>query len=331
AAAAASHAAPALAGRALDAAESTGAAAAPLDPAALAAPSTAAPAVAAPAVAAPAAAAAAASTAEVAVPESPAAVAATAAAAPVSVAAAPAAAAAPSAAAAGTTTDTNESSLPAGHILTFGDLAGTSVIGHDWLLESALPLITVPQGCSNLWRPHEAIMEFVDGFIATHLPSPFMAVHLRRGDFSGHLKKQSYKRHVFLPIAAVGEFILTRAAAASLHTVLLASDGTDAEVAMLTQLITASNTTKLVTLHESRFAWADTHDEPWGRALLALEQSLPEGGGKGVVRALAEKYICARAHVFYGTVYSTFSTDIIRIRAAEGVANCMDGKVGEDG
>ncbi|CAI7906579.1 unnamed protein product, partial [Closterium sp. NIES-54] len=98
AAAAASHAAPALAGRALDAAESTGAAAAPLDPAALAAPSTAAPAVAAPAVAAPAAAAAAAaaSTAEVAVPESPAAVAATAAAAPVSVAAAPAAAAAPS-------------------------------------------------------------------------------------------------------------------------------------------------------------------------------------------------------------------------------------------
>ncbi|CAI5524754.1 unnamed protein product [Closterium sp. Naga37s-1] len=176
-----------------------------------------------------------------------------------------------------------------------------------------------------------AIMEFVDGFIATHLPSPFMAVHLRRGDFSGHLKNQSYKRHVFLPIAAVGDFILSRVAAANLHTVLLASDGTDAEVAMLTQLITANNSTRLVTLHESRFTWADTHNEPWGQALLALEQSLPEGGGKGVVRALAEKYICARAHVFYGTVYSTFSTDIIRIRAAEGVANCMDGKVGEEG
>ncbi|CAI5464375.1 unnamed protein product [Closterium sp. Yama58-4] len=189
----------------------------------------------------------------------------------------------------------------------------------------------VPPGCSNLWRPHAAVMEFVDGFIATHLVDPFMAVHLRRGDFSGHLKKQSYKRHVFLPIAAVAAFILSRAAAANLHTVLLASDGTEAEVAALSQILTASNATRLVTLHESRFTWADTHNEPWGRALLALEQSLPEGGGKGVVRALAEKYICARAHVFYGTVYSTFSTDIIRIRAAEGVANCMDGKVGEEG
>ncbi|GJP47627.1 hypothetical protein CLOM_g6807 [Closterium sp. NIES-68] len=238
------------------------------------------------------------------------------------------AAAAPAAAAPG---GDENSDLPAGHILTFGDLAGTSVIGHDWLLESALPLVTVPPDCSNLWRPHAAVMAFVDGFIAAHLGSQYMAVHLRRDDFYGHLKKQSYKRHVFLPIAAVGTFILSRAAAAGLNTVLLATDGTAAEVDMLTRMITATNATRLVTLHESRFAWSDTHSEPWGQALLALEHSMPEGGGKGVVRALAEKYICARAHVFYGTVYSSFSTDIIRIRAAEGMANCMDGKVGEEG
>lgn len=70
-------------------------------------------------------------------------------------------------------------------------------------------------------------------------------------------------------------------------------------------------TLSVVTMHQLVGEW---------RKELAKLDSLHSG----LVTAVVEKYICASAVAFLGTVGSTFSEDIVRIRVASSHASCSD-------
>ncbi|CAI5493364.1 unnamed protein product [Closterium sp. Naga37s-1] len=213
-------------------------------------------------------------------------------------------------------------------VLSLGDLNGLSLAGLPFDMYSPHPPFRL--SCTDLWLPPPPVEGFVTGFIDTFLGGDYAAVHLRRSDFSRvyHRTHQAKSHPAFLPIVAVGRFIMRRLANRSVTAVYLATDASQYEVELLERLLMGmAPGSPLVVVRLPAFgATSDEYQRfPWVKTFHEAERDM-EGGTNtnGIARALAEKHICARAKHFIGTPYSSYSKDIFRMREVQGLASCAD-------
>ncbi|CAI5458893.1 unnamed protein product [Closterium sp. Yama58-4] len=213
-------------------------------------------------------------------------------------------------------------------VLSLGDLNGLSLAGLPFDMLSPHPPFRL--SCVDLWMPPPPVEGFVTGFIDTFLGGDYAAVHLRRSDFSRvyHHAHQTKSHPAFLPIVAVGRFIMRRLANRSVTAVYLATDASQYEVELLERLLMgmAPGSPLIVVRLPAFGASSDEYQRfPWVKAFHEAERDM-EGGSNtnGIARALAEKHICARAKHFIGTPYSSYSKDIFRMREVQGLASCAD-------
>ncbi|CAI5958865.1 unnamed protein product [Closterium sp. NIES-64] len=213
-------------------------------------------------------------------------------------------------------------------VLSLGDLNGLTLAGLPFDMFSPHPPFRL--SCVDLWLPPPPVEGLVTGFIDTFLGGDYAAVHLRRSDFSRvyHHAHQTKSHPAFLPIVAVGRFIMRRLADRSVTAVYLATDASQYEVELLERLLMgmAPGSPLIVVRLPAFGATSDEYQRfPWVKTFHEAERDM-EGGTNtnGIARALAEKHICARAKHFIGTPYSSYSKDIFRMREVQGLASCAD-------
>ncbi|CAI6011568.1 unnamed protein product [Closterium sp. NIES-65] len=122
-------------------------------------------------------------------------------------------------------------------VLSLGDLNGLTLAGLPFDMFSPHPPFRL--SCVDLWLPPPPVEGLVTGFIDTFLGGDYAAVHLRRSDFSRvyHHAHQTKSHPAFLPIVAVGRFIMRRLADRSVTAVYLATDASQYEVELLERLL----------------------------------------------------------------------------------------------
>ncbi|CAI5971939.1 unnamed protein product [Closterium sp. NIES-65] len=125
-------------------------------------------------------------------------------------------------------------------VLSLGDLNGLTLAGLPFDMFSPHPPFRL--SCVDLWLPPPPVEGLVTGFIDTFLGGDYAAVHLRRSDFARVYRHahQTKSHPAFLPIVAVGRFIMRRLADRSVTAVYLATDASQYEVELLERLLMAN-------------------------------------------------------------------------------------------
>ncbi|GJP56104.1 hypothetical protein CLOM_g15160 [Closterium sp. NIES-68] len=217
-------------------------------------------------------------------------------------------------------------------VLSLGNIYGLLLNGKTgkMLHETKPPFRT---SCLDLWEPPPVVRQFVSGFIDTFLGDDFAAVHMRRGDFShAYLRneeKEQNRNPAFLPIASIARYIVSRLSGRGISILYLATDASLAEVQFLEKLLLELDSKApfiVERLPQFSKGSLEYKESDWVRDFEDLDEE-----DKGILKALAEKHICARAQYFIGTPKSTFSSDIIRIREVEGRASTVDSYLGDSG
>lgn len=214
-------------------------------------------------------------------------------------------------------------------VLSLGNLYGFGLNRPSYHLHQSVPPFVLSAWCGDLWSPPPVVRGFVDGFIDTFLGRDFAAVHMRRGDFSKtYLKPREGHQQdpAFLPLPMIARHIINRLAGKGVSVLYLATDAGPLEVQFLEKLLLELDPKypviieRLPIFQEDSVEWKEYG---WIKEFQRLDEE-----DDGLLRALAEKHICASARYFIGTPMSTFSKDIFRIREVEGRKNGVDGYIG---
>lgn len=213
-------------------------------------------------------------------------------------------------------------------VISVGSTYYVQLTGLPFYFDAWIPPLKT--ACSNIWQPPPPVANFVNGFIDTFLGNDYAALHLRRGDFAmTYLKEGSTKKTTaFLPIVTVARFITRRLKNTGVSALYLATDASPFEVELLEKLILSTRTEDpLIVIRLPNFSTSSPEYSsfPWVNRFLEMDQQ-----DSGVLRALAEKYICAKARFFIGTPKSTFSGDIFRLRVLEGHMTDVDAYLGNE-
>ncbi|GJP35210.1 hypothetical protein CLOM_g19719 [Closterium sp. NIES-68] len=214
-------------------------------------------------------------------------------------------------------------------VISLGDAFALGLRGLPFFFEGGVP--PFKSTCADIWQPPPVIENFVKGFIDTFLGSEYAAVHLRRSDFAKTYLKEGHERErgSFLPIVTVAHFIIERLRDKGASVVYLATDASPSEIQLLEKLFLGSSSTSplvVVRLPEFPKGSEEYSQFAWVKKFQDLDSQ-----EDGVLRALAEKHICANARFFIGTPRSTFSSDIFRLRVLHGRMNDVDAYLGDEG
>ncbi|GJP34812.1 hypothetical protein CLOM_g19232 [Closterium sp. NIES-68] len=225
-------------------------------------------------------------------------------------------------------------------LIPLGDL-GSSLFDESFHMEIDVPFFRRP-GCPNKLavQPHPAVFEAASRFVSDVLLKDvtqtreksssaensissqneghrYMAIHWRRKDLitsfqdsGAHLSTNRTARCIAARMAISG----------NLSTVFLATDAEAAEVEELTKAV-LSHVPKLRLMQLP----PNLEEQAWAQVLLPYQFEHP-----GLVRATLDKAVCALADVFLGTVASSFTDDIQRIRTGLRLAACEDKVLCED-
>eukprot|EP00271_Cylindrocystis_brebissonii_P012224 TRINITY_DN3042_c0_g1_i2.p1 TRINITY_DN3042_c0_g1~~TRINITY_DN3042_c0_g1_i2.p1 ORF type:complete len:624 (+),score=43.55 TRINITY_DN3042_c0_g1_i2:135-2006(+) len=207
-------------------------------------------------------------------------------------------------------------------VFSFGDLFpidGISEIPHQFLgVED--PLELAAEGpCAMAMRPDEAILESARGFIRSHIgDDPYLAVHLRRGDFWEHNINSNF--HMWLSARKLGTCIGERLRRINnegpMTTIFMATNGNDDEIDFLMKTVKDVSKVKSIRLvrmqpHHFQEAWASP---------------LVERGWRDHQQAQAEvgKTVGAMSKVLLGSWGSTFSATMYRLKNGLVGRSCHD-------
>lgn len=216
-----------------------------------------------------------------------------------------------------------------GNLFRLEDIAGLPPRTHT---SANLPLVAaagaVPSACRLVIQPHPAIVLAAKGYARTVLGRPYAALHLRRGDFH-HFWGPDCRRDGsesgargcrIPPLTAVAACVADKLAHApgAPQVLYVASNAHPAEAALLESLLRAAGITVVRAPRKLAgdaagpgFFWA----QEWSRN--GLDQS-------PLARATFDKLVCAMADLFMGSLFSTFTDDIVGMRAGLGTLTCRD-------
>ncbi|MCO5571320.1 hypothetical protein L7F22_025058 [Adiantum nelumboides] len=197
-------------------------------------------------------------------------------------------------------------------VIGVGDLFYADVESN-WVNQVGGPLL---HKCRNLIQPHNYIIATAERFIQTYLGKNFVGLHFRRYGFLTFCNENSKRGHEchFYPIPQAAECIWRIVSATSARVIYLSTDAKASETNLLQSLLYKNGLRiSLVTRpdHESGEKW----DSPLARHGLLNDKE---------VIAMLDKTICAMSNTFLGSLGSTFSADILRMRAEWGAANSCD-------
>ncbi|GJP43366.1 hypothetical protein CLOM_g2839 [Closterium sp. NIES-68] len=146
---------------------------------------------------------------------------------------------------------------------------------------------------------------------------PFIGMHWRRGDFKAYCFWHGPKNACYFPVQQVAYWVYRKTRELAINNLFLATNAKHAELEELTVLLNQMSDYKLniVRLPSVR----EKSKEKWMRPIQHLTLGRTE-----LIPVALEKLICAQSHVFWGSVASTFSMDIQRLRHGLRVASCND-------
>lgn len=170
-----------------------------------------------------------------------------------------------------------------------------------------IPFVRSP-GCPNALAvvPHEAITEAGERYTREVLGGePFVAMHMRRGDFADYCK--SFVGGCYFSLFQLVKCLLKkRKAFPTITKLFLATNARRNEVGKFKKLLNMRSKPHQLTIH--RLPLRLIHSGAWSKPITRAKLRYA-----GIVFAVLDKVICARATVFLGSPHSTFSTDIQRM------------------
>ncbi|KAJ8755800.1 hypothetical protein K2173_024345 [Erythroxylum novogranatense] len=169
----------------------------------------------------------------------------------------------------------------------------------DWLTQPGGPLA---HKCKTLIEPSRVIMVTAQRFIQTFLGENFVALHFRRHGFLTFCNAK--KPSCFYPIPQAADCISRVVGRANAPVIYLSTDAAESETGLLQSLVAVNGKTVPLVKRPS-YNSAEKWDAFLHRHGL---QDDPQ------VEAMLDKTICAMSSVFIGSLGSTFTEDILRLR-----------------
>lgn len=193
-------------------------------------------------------------------------------------------------------------------VIAVGDLFYADV-EEEWVMQPGGPLA---HKCKTALQPSRLILLTAQRFVQTFLGGNFIALHFRR---HGFLKFCNAKAEsCFYPIPQAAECIVRVVEKADAPAIYLSTDAADSETNLLQSMVVLNDKTIPLIKRPDH-----TSVEKWD-ALLYRNHL----GGDAQVEAMLDKTICALSNVFIGSLGSTFTDDILRLRRGWGSASHCD-------
>ncbi|XP_060218004.1 O-fucosyltransferase 36-like isoform X1 [Lycium barbarum] len=193
-------------------------------------------------------------------------------------------------------------------VIAIGDVFFADV-EKKWVMQPGGP---ISHGCKTLIEPSRLILLTAQRFIQTFLGENFIALHFRR---HGFLKFCNAKNtSCFYPVPQAANCINRVVERAIAPVIYLSTDAADSETGVLQSLVVVNGKTVPLVRRPAR-----NSAEKWDALLYrhGLE-------GDRQVEAMLDKTICALSDVFIGSMGSTFTEDIFRLRKGWGSASVCD-------
>ncbi|KAM3375164.1 O-fucosyltransferase 36 [Capsicum galapagoense] len=193
-------------------------------------------------------------------------------------------------------------------VIAIGDVFFANV-EKKWVMQPGGP---ISHKCKTLVEPSRLILLTAQRFIQTFLGGNFIALHFRR---HGFLKFCNAKNSsCFYPVPQAADCINRAVERSTAPVVYLSTDAAESETGLL-QLLLVVNGKKVPLVRRP----TRNSNEKWDALLYrrGLE-------GDRQVEAMLDKTICAMSDVFIGSMGSTFTEDILRLRKDWGSASHCD-------
>ncbi|KAJ8560141.1 hypothetical protein K7X08_004199 [Anisodus acutangulus] len=192
-------------------------------------------------------------------------------------------------------------------VIAIGDVFFADV-EKKWVMQPGGP---ISHKCRTLVEPSRLILLTAQRFIQTFLGENFIALHFRRHGFLKFCNAK--KSSCFYPVPQAADCINRVAEKAIAAVIYLSTDAAESETGLLQSLVVNGKTVPLVRRPARNSA------EKWDALLYrhGLE-------GDHQVEAMLDKTICALSDVFIGSMGSTFTEDILRLRKGWGSASVCD-------
>ncbi|XP_049412227.1 O-fucosyltransferase 36-like [Solanum stenotomum] len=193
-------------------------------------------------------------------------------------------------------------------VIAIGDVFFANV-EKKWVMQPGGP---ISHKCKTLVEPSRLILLTAQRFIQTFLGKNFIALHFRR---HGFLKFCNAKKpSCFYPVPQAADCINRVVERATAPVIYLSTDAAESETGILQSLVAVNGKTVPLVRRP-----AQNSAEKWDALLYrhGLE-------GDRQVEAMLDKTICAMSEVFIGSMGSTFTEDILRLRKDWGTSSLCD-------
>ncbi|KAF3672533.1 putative protein STRUBBELIG-RECEPTOR FAMILY 7-like [Capsicum annuum] len=209
-------------------------------------------------------------------------------------------------------------------VIAIGDVFFANV-EKKWVMQPGGP---ISHKCKTLVEPSRLILLTAQRFIQTFSGGNFIALHFRR---HGFLKFCNAKNSsCFYPVPQAADCINRAVERSTAPVVYLSTDAAESETGLL-QLLLVVNGKKVPLVRRP----TRNSNEKWDALLYrrGLEGDRQEVAGSSLgnslwhkckVEAMLDKTICAMSDVFIGSMGSTFTEDILRLRKDWGSASNCD-------
>lgn len=201
--------------------------------------------------------------------------------------------------------------------LVIGDLVNIEVDAPGLSLLGDVPFFRTrhcPSAISVL--PESSLFEAARNFVAEFLGGrPYLGVHWRRGDFKAYCFWHGPKNACYFPPHQVAACIFRQAKRLNLNTIFLATNGKRKEIDQLTWTLRAKSNGSISVVQLPRLATSADWLFP------VVKKKIDQ---LDLVAITLEKLIVGFSTVFLGSVVSTFTMDIQRMRHGLGTASCHD-------
>ncbi|MCD9640294.1 O-fucosyltransferase 36 [Datura stramonium] len=193
-------------------------------------------------------------------------------------------------------------------VIAIGDVFFANV-EKKWVMQPGGP---VSHKCKTLVEPSRLILLTAQRFIQTFLGENFIALHFRR---HGFLKFCNAKKpSCFYPVPQAADCINRAVERSTAPVIYLSTDAAESETGLLQSLVVVNGKTVPLVRRPAR-----NSDEKWDALLYRHGFE-----GDRQVEAMLDKTICAMSDVFIGSMGSTFTEDILRLRKDWGSASLCD-------
>lgn len=177
------------------------------------------------------------------------------------------------------------------------------------------PLKILDPSCKLIIQANSFLQEIANTIVRDKIGTRFLGIHLRRGDFMSFCEDK--KDSCFKPLSQIAACIAAKLnnLGTEIDKIYFAHNAERNEILYLQNAILAQT--------QGRYTTLELKD--------VLDFNGPLGHQKVLKKpetiAVLDKMIVARSRVFLGTLHSTFTVDIARMRGGWGTASCLDGTV----